>query len=271
MPDVNLTAVLRRIFASTVLAFSISSLPSHAASITVDGNLADIIAAVGTTNATNRGYGDDPLGSADSPTTEYENGFDIDKVYAYFNVATDTLYLGMSVYGTVGDSLPISDVTSTNEDALIDSSSPCSGFDCRNIFDSTENYGIQLHFGTSTSGPLLLSIAVLGDDNNTTDLLLTGSNPYGLGITYAVSEFFNGVELSISGLLASGAVPYIAQQDLLVVFAAGSSDLNDSSSLAEDSHNLQMKVVPVPAAAWLFGSGLLGLISIARRRRRMAS
>jgi hypothetical protein len=27
--------------------------------------------------------------------------------------------------------------------------------------------------------------------------------------------------------------------------------------------------VPVPAAAWLFGSGLLGLIGVARRRRQI--
>jgi hypothetical protein len=176
----------------------------------------------------------------------------------------------MSVYGTVGDSLPITDVTSINEDALLDPSFPCFGPDCRNIFDSTETYGLQLYLGTSTTDPLLLSIGILGADNNT-DSLLTGSNPYGLGVTYAVSESSNGVELGISGLLASGAVPYIANQDLLVAFSAGSADLNDSSSMAEDSHHLQMQVVPVPAAAWLFGSGLLGLIAIARQRRKTTS
>ena len=31
--------------------------------------------------------------------------------------------------------------------------------------------------------------------------------------------------------------------------------------------NLQVSAVPVPAAAWLFGSGLLGLTGIARRRK----
>ncbi|MGE0470660.1 MAG: VPLPA-CTERM sorting domain-containing protein [Nitrospira sp.] len=32
-----------------------------------------------------------------------------------------------------------------------------------------------------------------------------------------------------------------------------------------------MTAVPLPAAAWLFGSGVAGLIGIARRRRTMAS
>ncbi len=33
------------------------------------------------------------------------------------------------------------------------------------------------------------------------------------------------------------------------------------------SIEINVSAVPVPAAAWLFGSGLLGLVSIARRRR----
>jgi len=47
---------------------------------------------------------------------------------------------------------------------------------------------------------------------------------------------------------------------------AGTNLLNvtfsDGTVLAVD-----IKVVPVPAAVWLFGSGLLGLVGIARRRR----
>jgi hypothetical protein len=268
MPDVNLTVVARRLLVSAALAFSFSSLTAQAASITIDGDLSDIIAKVGTSNAVNYGYGDDPLGSADSPATESNNGFDIDKVYAFFNVATDTLYLGMSVYGKVGDSAPISDVTSTNENA-----DPFYDFICgttycnRNVFDSNETYGIQLYLGTSMSDPQLLSFAVLGADDGS-DSLLIGSNPHGLSINYAVSELHNGVEFGIQGLLTSGAVPFIAHQDLLVRFMAGSADLNASSGMLEDDHLLQMQVVPVPAAVWLFGSGLLGLVAVARRRRK---
>ncbi len=32
--------------------------------------------------------------------------------------------------------------------------------------------------------------------------------------------------------------------------------------------NTTVSAVPVPAAAWLFGSGLLGLVGVARRRRQ---
>ena len=33
--------------------------------------------------------------------------------------------------------------------------------------------------------------------------------------------------------------------------------------------NTQAAVIPIPAAAWLFGSGLLGLVGVARRRRQV--
>jgi len=50
----------------------------------------------------------------------------------------------------------------------------------------------------------------------------------------------------------------------------GSSDAFNTLSMAFDDisqANLQAASIPVPAAAWLFGSGLLGLISIARRKK----
>ena len=42
--------------------------------------------------------------------------------------------------------------------------------------------------------------------------------------------------------------------------------LNDGGNVAELSNVRGYYVVPVPAAVWLFGSGLLGLVGIARRK-----
>ena len=41
-----------------------------------------------------------------------------------------------------------------------------------------------------------------------------------------------------------------------------------NSSMSAGIDNYQASVVPVPAAAWLFSSGLLGFIGIARRKRK---
>jgi hypothetical protein len=269
MPKVNLIAAVRRACVAAALALSIISVPAHAASVTVDGDLTDLIGKVGIYEL-NTASGTDPMGSADSPMTESNNGFDIQNVYAYYDWSVDVLYLGMSVYGTVGDSLPITDITNTNENADPFYDFICGSTWCnRNVFDSTETYGIQLYLGTSTADPQLLLYSVLGADDGSDSAL--GNNPHGFIVTHAVSETYNGVEFSVAGLYASGQLIDFPGQDLLVRFDAGSGDLNATSSMAEDAYLLQMQLVPVPAAVWLFGSGLLGLVAVARKRRKMAS
>lgn len=43
--------------------------------------------------------------------------------------------------------------------------------------------------------------------------------------------------------------------------------LNGGTQIADLSNVRAFSVVPVPAAVWLFGSGLLGLVGVARRKR----
>ena len=45
------------------------------------------------------------------------------------------------------------------------------------------------------------------------------------------------------------------------------ADCNEINCIATTSHISVYGVVPVPAAVWLFGSGLLGLIGMARRKK----
>jgi hypothetical protein len=49
-------------------------------------------------------------------------------------------------------------------------------------------------------------------------------------------------------------------------FSATSTEYN-GSAVFYDNLNFDRVVVPVPAAVWLFGSGLLGLLGVARRRK----
>lgn len=43
--------------------------------------------------------------------------------------------------------------------------------------------------------------------------------------------------------------------------------VNDFGNLGIDNINFDQMAVPVPAAVWLFGSGLIGLIGVARRKK----
>ncbi len=54
-----------------------------------------------------------------------------------------------------------------------------------------------------------------------------------------------------------------------VLSGAGYDDTNATWTLSTtslDSYSLEVAAVPVPAAVWLFGTGLLGLVGIARRK-----
>lgn len=261
----NHNATVRRVTLATALALSISSIPAHA--VMVDGNLGDLIIEVAA-SPYNKASGTDPQGSLDSPATESNNGFDISNVYSLYDVQADVLYLGLSVYGTVGNSLAVGS-TAANEGLA----NTGAGSNSKTAFDANETYGIQLYLGTTTADPQLMLYNVKGA-NNASDTIGAITNLHSLSITHSVSEAFNGVEFSIAGLAATGALPafsFANPANLLVRFSAGSADTNTTSSVTgEDSRLLQMQVVPVPAAAWLFGSGLVGLVAFARKRQQTA-
>jgi hypothetical protein len=244
------------------------SLPAQAASVIVDGDLSDLESIPwfidwNDTSAVNVYRGMDPLGSADSPTSESNNGFDISHVYAYYDWNDDTFYFGMKFYGTVGDSQP-SGSTAANETSF---TSPLPQY-ARNAFDSNETYGLQLYLGSSTSDPQLLLYSVQGN-NNSTDTVVAGSViAPGLTVSHAISESFNGVEFGVTGLRLNGVAPEPHPNLFTIRFSAGSADVGGATSMAaEDFHLVTMSAIPVPAAVWLFGSGLAGLVVVARKRR----
>ncbi len=71
------------------------------------------------------------------------------------------------------------------------------------------------------------------------------------------------------------AIPPPSQSSLGIAAVAGSGTWQDAdgfSYAAVDYIGAQVNVsaVPVPAAVWLFGSGLIGLVGIARRKTQLA-
>lgn len=256
----------RRMGVGIVLSAGLLAAAGSASAITVDGNLADLMAAVGSAPY-NKGSGTDPMGSADSPTTESNNGFDIKDAYAWYDGANDVLYLGMNFYGTVGDSLD--DASTAACERTIPSVNCSLPNDTRTIFDGNETYNLDIYLGTDTLGTNLLQYLLTGVESTDSESTAGTQNPFSLTLAHSVSETNNGVEFSVGGLYASGALPpygFSNPADLHLVFGAGSIDTNPVSSGAEDTFALQMQVVPVPAAVWLFASGLVGLAGMARRK-----
>lgn len=84
-------------------------------------------------------------------------------------------------------------------------------------------------------------------------ITLSGDNSFSLGVDWGAG-YFGDTNFS---LLSS-------PDTYLVVFDGidGLGDRISGNTLAVD-----LAPIPVPAAAWLFGTGLLGIVGIARRRR----
>jgi hypothetical protein len=84
-----------------------------------------------------------------------------------------------------------------------------------------------------------------GDNTGSTDL-------YGAGVLQDGNSL--GTALSLYGITGNGGTGQVQ-----------SYDLTDTLTLTANG-TLEVAPVPVPAAVWLFGSGLLGLIGVGRRR-----
>lgn len=98
----------------------------------------------------------------------------------------------------------------------------------------------------------------------------TFESPGGSFFTDAVGEFGDVGDPLPTGsafdkLIDNAFLPYI------IARASDSSNDNISgvngTSLLPANFTFQSRVVPIPAALWLFGSGLIGLIGIARRKK----
>lgn len=216
-----------------------ASVPAFA--ISVDGNLGDLIGAVGGAGA-NAGQGVESGADAEG------NGFDITNVYGYYDLGLDTLYLGMSFFGSVGTS-------GGDEGDPFAFWLPEPGV--AGVFDANENYGFNVRIGSNALPTVALDLT--GDSTTGGEIVAALTQPAGISLVWAVSEANNGVEFSVSGLNTHlGGVP----ANLDIGFFAGSV----SNPLPEDSAHLSVAVVPVPAAAWLFGSGLMALAPALRRR-----
>lgn len=85
-----------------------------------------------------------------------------------------------------------------------------------------------------------------------------------VGNTVALSGF---LELVIHGYASNETVAVSTSNDFMNTFSANITDPYGTG--IELLPELSTTVVPVPAAVWLFGSGLIGLVGVARRKVRV--
>lgn len=104
-------------------------------------------------------------------------------------------------------------------------------------------------------------IPSLGGSNATSDVFGCTNGPHDVVNTCA-SALTPGIEYT--GGVTAGALPDGAGDSFTLVFDNATSTTARTFTLTSWTPTA---VVPVPAAAWLFGSGLLGLAGAVRRRR----
>ena len=83
---------------------------------------------------------------------------------------------------------------------------------------------------------------------------------------------FDNLDSLITGFLDDGETVVVTASLFVSLDApgfetGGAAIIGDPLDLSAGAFSASLSMVPVPAAVWLFGSGLLGLIGIARRKR----
>ncbi|TCV83397.1 VPLPA-CTERM sorting domain-containing protein [Sulfurirhabdus autotrophica] len=124
--------------------------------------------------------------------------------------------------------------------------------------------GAHMLFDWSTSANI--DVVVLWDMNNswagtgTTSAFCAGTGANCAGVGNSVTTIWNGVSIDTN----MDPDNYSGTKMIDGPFVGQSANFNINGIHAQPS------AVPVPAAAWLLGSGLVGLVSVARRRKVVA-
>ena len=83
---------------------------------------------------------------------------------------------------------------------------------------------------------------------------------------------FDDLDSAVTGFLGNGDTVAIKSQLFVSLTApgfetGGAAAIGDPLNMSSGAFSGSLSIVPVPAAIWFFGSGLLGLVGIARRKK----
>jgi hypothetical protein len=137
------------------------------------------------------------------------------------------------------------------------------------------DFRVSLDFGSGFLPPHLVSQGELKGGSTSHALGTAGTDPLGSTFFGDFGTFgyqFDDVNSVVTGFLADGQT-VTAKSQLFVSLDApgfetgGAASIGDPLNLSAGAFSGSFSVVPVPAAAWLFGSALLGLMGVARRKK----
>lgn len=138
---------------------------------------------------------------------------------------------------------------------------------------TTEHWGTYRSNADVTMANNGLSLAVPGVESTMTFTGFSGSNASGTSVS---GQYTLGA--GIYSLVVGGANPFDLATYLADAFATNGDYTNPSAALTAynadrlaRTFNLQFSAVPIPAAVYLFGSGLIGLVGLARRKMNAAA
>lgn len=151
------------------------------------------------------------------------------------------------------------------------------------LFNSSTPTGSQINYAGELSGYVYLSaglynFSVLTDDGMQFTLSGANGNSQTMSLnglnSHASRDFSSNVNASSSGLYKYDLIGYNRLQDGELRLLMGPADQPWNSTtgypklVPASDFFTSVAPVPLPAAGWLFGSGLIGLVGVARRRAR---
>ncbi len=137
--------------------------------------------------------------------------------------------------------------------------------------DATATFDVSFNGGIFNVADVDLTMLFVGDLGHSGTITLLGGSSDGSSASFnlAPGANYTGFNTSQEGTNSFGIFYETLSLDSLFsgTFSGVMLDISNASAVPSLIGTTAVSAVPVPAAVWLFGSGLLGLVGVARRRQ----